>query len=332
MAWTALGADGYSYLCVVNSDGTNPHTIFYGNTGYLSNLFQSTSWRHDGQKIMFNYVYDDNQGNDYYTNCTVNEDGSNFWYDGNFPDCQFSDWSHYDANIRAMTQSGWPPDFNSYLRWRRLDGAQGSIWLSTSGVVAAFSYCAWYDASTIYMVLKRGDLIGYPNREVVLWVTSSNHDVVVTSDLNCYLHGLSFSPDRVYMVVSEYNGSTMTIYKRNLNTGVTSNLGGGAWPNWRQSEDGCAEEAGALLSSVPRIVPNPLADFGMVSYHCQSGGPVRLVLCDAGGRDVRTIVNRVESPGWHTAELDASGLANGVYFVKSTAGGSCQTHKVVVQR
>jgi hypothetical protein len=59
---------------------------------------------------------------------------------------------------------------------------------------------------------------------------------------------------------------------------------------------------------------------------------VKLVVYDMLGRDVATLVDGAKAAGSHTATLDASGLASGVYIYRITAGNEVQRKKLVILR
>ncbi len=48
------------------------------------------------------------------------------------------------------------------------------------------------------------------------------------------------------------------------------------------------------------------------------------------GREVKTLVNEVKSPGKYVVSFDASGLSSGVFFYRMTAGGFSSTKKLVL--
>lgn len=68
----------------------------------------------------------------------------------------------------------------------------------------------------------------------------------------------------------------------------------------------------ALLYEVPRI-----------NY-------VTLKIFDVFGREVATLVDEIEEPGYKSVEWDAIGVASGVYFYRLTAGDYVATKKMLV--
>jgi hypothetical protein len=82
--------------------------------------------------------------------------------------------------------------------------------------------------------------------------------------------------------------------------------------------------------SLSQNYPNPFNPSTTISYTLPASELVILKLYDVAGREVRTLINRIESTGNHFVNLDASGLASGVYFYQLQSGGMVQAKKLVV--
>ncbi len=92
-----------------------------------------------------------------------------------------------------------------------------------------------------------------------------------------------------------------------------------------------AEEDPAL----PRLVanyPNPFNRTTTISYVLRAPQPVTLVVYDALGRKVATLVAAWQSSGLHQVSFDASGLPEGVYLYRLSAGGFYQDRAMIVLR
>jgi outer membrane protein assembly factor BamB len=83
--------------------------------------------------------------------------------------------------------------------------------------------------------------------------------------------------------------------------------------------------------------PNPFNPTTVISYHLpliQAGVPVTiqvsLKVFDLLGREVKILVDRLESAGKHTVQLDAANLPSGIYFYQLRAGTFSQMKKMVV--
>ena len=80
--------------------------------------------------------------------------------------------------------------------------------------------------------------------------------------------------------------------------------------------------------------PNPFNATATIRFDLPSPGNVRLELYDINGRLIDELANGEMPAGRHVVELDAIGLAAGVYFVRLDAGNSPQltARKQLVQK
>ncbi|MEO0558898.1 MAG: T9SS type A sorting domain-containing protein [Bacteroidota bacterium] len=78
--------------------------------------------------------------------------------------------------------------------------------------------------------------------------------------------------------------------------------------------------------------PNPTASSLTVPYCLVSSSPVELAVYDVLGRRVLELVNARQLEGSHTATLDASALAPGVYLIQLRAGEDTRTTRVTIVR
>ena len=88
--------------------------------------------------------------------------------------------------------------------------------------------------------------------------------------------------------------------------------------------------AGGLALAAP--VPDPAVSRATVRYQTGAPGPARLTVVDLLGREVAVLADGPHVPGEHRAEIDASGLAAGVYVVVLEAGGRRATRLLTVAR
>ncbi|RMF09723.1 MAG: T9SS C-terminal target domain-containing protein, partial [Candidatus Neomarinimicrobiota bacterium] len=84
-------------------------------------------------------------------------------------------------------------------------------------------------------------------------------------------------------------------------------------------------------------VPNPFNPATTIRYSLPRTGRANLTVYDLQGREVITLVNRVQSPGWHTLSWDgkdASGrpVSSGVYLYRLQSAGKQQTRKMIYLR
>jgi hypothetical protein len=59
---------------------------------------------------------------------------------------------------------------------------------------------------------------------------------------------------------------------------------------------------------------------------------VTLKVFDILGREVATLVDKLEPPGVNSVRLDASGLSSGVYFYRITGGSFVGTKQMLLVR
>jgi hypothetical protein len=76
--------------------------------------------------------------------------------------------------------------------------------------------------------------------------------------------------------------------------------------------------------------PNPFNPSTKISYSLPKAGNVNLVIFDALGREVSTLVNEEVSPGSYEVTWDASNYPSGVYFYKLSAGDYTKTRKMIL--
>jgi len=112
----------------------------------------------------------------------------------------------------------------------------------------------------------------------------------------------------------------------------------GYWLPDRQS--GVQEAApvqGALKTRLYAPQPNPMRASAAIRYTLDAERPVSLQVHDLTGRVVRTLVASSMKRGayrvaWDGKDGHSRTLANGIYFLKFTAGDFRQTEKLVLQR
>jgi hypothetical protein len=69
-----------------------------------------------------------------------------------------------------------------------------------------------------------------------------------------------------------------------------------------------------------------------VEYALPRAEHVRLVLYNAIGEEVSTVVDAQQDAGYHTAVVSADHLASGVYFYRLTAGSFTASRKMLLLR
>ncbi len=66
--------------------------------------------------------------------------------------------------------------------------------------------------------------------------------------------------------------------------------------------------------------PNPFNPSTNINYQLPSAGFVSLKVFDISGKEVVSLVNQNQEPGFYTVKIDASNLSTGMYFYKLNAG------------
>jgi VWFA-related protein len=76
--------------------------------------------------------------------------------------------------------------------------------------------------------------------------------------------------------------------------------------------------------------PNPFNPSTRLTYTLAERGPVRIVLYDAIGREMKVLLDEVRGAGDYALLLDGSGLANGLYYVTLLAGGENHVQRIML--
>jgi hypothetical protein len=76
--------------------------------------------------------------------------------------------------------------------------------------------------------------------------------------------------------------------------------------------------------------PNPFNPTTTISYQILRNGFVSLIVYDALGRKVQTLVNEEKARGKYSFVFDASSLPSGVYFYTLRAGEFISTKKLML--
>ena len=76
--------------------------------------------------------------------------------------------------------------------------------------------------------------------------------------------------------------------------------------------------------------PNPFNPVTTIKYQIPDDGLVKLIVFDVLGREVKTLVNTVQTAGVYEVRFDASDLSSGIYFYRMRAGSFEEMRKMVV--
>ena len=78
--------------------------------------------------------------------------------------------------------------------------------------------------------------------------------------------------------------------------------------------------------------PNPFNPSTMIRYQLKQSGAVSLKIYDILGREIETLVNGWQSPGWYEATFGASSLPSGMYFYQLRTAGTVLTKKAMLRK
>ena len=76
--------------------------------------------------------------------------------------------------------------------------------------------------------------------------------------------------------------------------------------------------------------PNPFNPTTNIRFELPNSGSVKLVVFDALGREVATLVNEKLTPGTYEVDWNGSEYPSGTYFYKLTAGDYVETKKMIL--
>lgn len=78
--------------------------------------------------------------------------------------------------------------------------------------------------------------------------------------------------------------------------------------------------------------PNPFNGQTNIYYALPKKEKVVLTVYDMLGRVIKTLVNKVEEPGYYSVTFDANNISSGIYFYNLNAGSFSETKKLVLLR
>ena len=76
--------------------------------------------------------------------------------------------------------------------------------------------------------------------------------------------------------------------------------------------------------------PNPFNPTTTINYQLPIANYTELIIYNALGQKVRTLVNKRQEAGTYSVKFDASGLSSGVYYYQLSAGSFVQIHKMIL--
>jgi hypothetical protein len=92
-----------------------------------------------------------------------------------------------------------------------------------------------------------------------------------------------------------------------------------------------AEQAGRPSDfALNQNYPNPFNPTTVISYQLTDHSFVTLKLFDVLGREVASLVEEDEKPGFYRVQWNASGFSSGIYYCRLTAGGAVATRTMML--
>jgi hypothetical protein len=80
-----------------------------------------------------------------------------------------------------------------------------------------------------------------------------------------------------------------------------------------------------------KVFPNPSATQTTIEFKVKEAGNVQIVLIDAQGNVLKSILNENKEKGTYKQSIDLSGLRQGTYFYKISMPNKTETNKIVVE-
>ena len=78
------------------------------------------------------------------------------------------------------------------------------------------------------------------------------------------------------------------------------------------------------------VYPNPFNPVINITYEIPEYTNVQIIIFDLSGRQVQSLINEFQSPGYHSINWNADNHPSGMYFVKMIAGDYVNTQKLML--
>ena len=183
----------------------------------------------------------------------------------------------------------------------------GSTWINVytnAGTGVLYATGEEFIRDTMYAVGQNGMVA----RSVNGGTTWARQTTGIANNLNCVYNG---HHQQIFAIAVGENGTVI----RTTNSGV-----------WVQN----ISTEMPLAFSLSQNYPNPFNPSTSIRYELPKNGFVRLVVYDALGREVETLINEKQSPGTYEVNWDATVYPSGVYFYKLTTEGFSETKKMML--
>ena len=82
--------------------------------------------------------------------------------------------------------------------------------------------------------------------------------------------------------------------------------------------------------SIIRNFPNPFNPTTRITYGLPKNSDVQIIVYDISGKQIQSLLNDSQSPGYHSINWDASSYPSGMYFAEIKAGKYVRTKKLML--
>jgi len=82
--------------------------------------------------------------------------------------------------------------------------------------------------------------------------------------------------------------------------------------------------------TISNIYPNPFNPVTNIDYSISENAAIKLVVYNIHGRQIQTLVQGLQTAGYHSINWNASNYPSGVYFIQLDGGEFSQTQRVVL--
>jgi len=185
--------------------------------------------------------------------------------------------------------------------------------------------------STDYTILER-DYIGGVRENFLSGIEPWDYRITWTTGTPGYYpeswFWLNYQEEVMALTYEDWNSSLATDFDSTANAllhGIADYL---------DIKTAIAEQNPVVVSQLQLFqnYPNPFNPATRIKYHVSRQENVKLVVFDALGQRVQTLVDRMQEPGTHSVTLDGSALSGGIYFYKLSAGMDVQIRKMILMR
>lgn len=233
------------------------------------------------------------------------------------------------SDIFAGTNTGVLLSTNSGYSWNS-DGLNGF-------------YINTFAMNGLYVLAGGSSGLFYTSNNGINWIQSNltNQDVtsIAVSGINIFAgtisSGIFFTSNsgqnwvQLNQGLTDLNIRSLAIKDNFVFAGTNSN---GLWRRNLNEILGISLISNQIPKSykLSQNYPNPFNPSTIIKYDLPKEGMVKIVVYDAIGREVKTLVNEEQNAGSYKVEFDGSNLPSGIYFYKLQAGDFTETKKMLL--